>query len=117
MVVTLLEPTAELKPGLSTTAKITTATRARVYWRFPSRLSPSEKSEKDKGKVKRLLQIRARQRRQEVMKQLRRGNCFCSKTSKKKEEQGVFILRDGKRSLFPSPRELPDKRKSKSFPG
>ena len=28
VVVTLLEPTAELKPGLSTTAKITTATRA-----------------------------------------------------------------------------------------
>ena len=40
VVVTLDSPPADLRPGLSTTAKITTAAQARTSSPFPSRLSP-----------------------------------------------------------------------------
>ena len=100
MVVTLLEPTAELKPGLSTTAKITTATRQSVLV-IPIQALTIRENEKDKegqAPSSNPSTAKAAGSKEAVLKE---GTVSGSKTSKKKEEQGVFILRDGKAVFVP----------------
>jgi HlyD family secretion protein len=101
VVVTLLEPTAELKPGLSTTAKITTATRESVL-AIPIQALTIRENEKDKeGQTPASDPSTAKAAGRSSEATPKGGTVSASKTSKKKEEQGVFILRDGKAIFVP----------------
>lgn len=101
VVVTLLEPTAELKPGLSTTAKITTATRQSVL-AIPIQALTIRENEKDKeGQTPSSDPSTAKAAGRSTEATPKGGTVSASKTSKKKEEQGVFILRDGKAIFVP----------------
>jgi len=101
VVVTLLEPTAKLKPGLSTTAKITTATRENALT-IPIQALTIRENEKDK-------EVQTPSSNPSTAKAAgsneaasKGGTVSASRTSnKKKEEQGVFILRDGKAIFVP----------------
>jgi HlyD family secretion protein len=98
VVVTLLEPTAELKPGLSTTAKITTATRQSVL-AIPIQALTIRENEKDKeGQTPSSNPSTAKAAGSNEATP-KGGTVSASKTSKKKEEQGVFILR-GEKAMF-----------------
>ncbi|MSO23146.1 MAG: HlyD family efflux transporter periplasmic adaptor subunit [Acidobacteria bacterium] len=102
VVVTLLEPTAELKPGLSTTAKITTATRQNVL-AIPIQALTIRENEKDKereGQAPSLTPSTAKAAGSSEATP-KGGTVSAAKTSKKKEEQGVFLLRDGKAVFVP----------------
>ncbi|MCI0623964.1 MAG: efflux RND transporter periplasmic adaptor subunit [Acidobacteria bacterium] len=100
VVVTLLEPTAQLKPGLSTTAKITTATRQNVL-AIPIQALTIREAGKDKeNQVPSANPDTARASGKSDAPQ-KEGTVSSSKTSKKKEEQGVFIVRDGKAVFVP----------------
>jgi HlyD family secretion protein len=100
VVVTLLEPTAELKPGLSTTAKITTATRQNVLAIPIQALTIRENEKGNEGKAPSSdpSTAKAAGKGDAVSKS---GTVSTPKASKKKEEQGVFILRDGKAIFVP----------------
>jgi len=102
VVVTLLEPTAELKPGLSTTAKITTATRENVLT-IPIQALTIRENEKDKDKEGQTPSSNPSTAKAAGSNEgtLKGGTVSASKTSKKKEEQGVFILRDSKAVFVP----------------
>ena len=100
VVVTLLEPTAELKPGLSTTAKITTATRENVL-AIPIQALTIRENEKEKEGQKPSSNPSTAKAAESNEAILKAGTVSASKTSKKKEEQGVFILRDGKAMFVP----------------
>ncbi|MCI0421235.1 MAG: efflux RND transporter periplasmic adaptor subunit, partial [Acidobacteria bacterium] len=100
VVVTLLEPTAQLKPGLSTTAKITTATRQNVL-AIPIQALTIREAGKDKeNQVPSANPDTARASGKSDAPQ-KEGTVSSSKTSNKKEEQGVFIVRDGKAVFVP----------------
>jgi HlyD family secretion protein len=81
VVVTLLEVPEGLRPGLSTTAKITTATKTGVTIRQKGDLVPKKK-ENDKSAVQ------AAEKPEEVK-------------AAKEEVQGVFAIRDGKAKFVP----------------
>ncbi len=100
MVVTLLEPTAELKPGLSTTAKITTATRQSVLT-IPIQALTIRENEKEKEGQTPSSNPSTAKAAGSSEATLKGGTVSASKTSKKKEEQGVFILRDAKAMFVP----------------
>jgi len=98
VVVTLLEPTAELKPGLSTTAKITTATRQSVLTIPIQALTIRENEKEKEGQTPSSNPSTAKAAGSEALKG---GTVSAPKTSKKKEEQGAFILRNGKAIFVP----------------
>lgn len=102
VVVTLLEPTKELKPGLSTTAKITTATRQNVL-AIPIQALTIRENEKDKEKEGQAPSTGPSTAKAAGSHEAtpKGGTVSAAKTSKKKEEQGVFILRDGKAAFVP----------------
>jgi len=89
VVVTLQDPTEDLRPGLSTTAKITTATRSNVVT-IPiqaltiRREEDLEAANAEKGSV----QAAAPQK-------------DASKNKKESEVQGVFVIRDRKAQFVP----------------
>src|SRR5262245_6723173 len=95
VVVTLLEPTAELKPGLSTTAKITTATRQTVLAIPIQALTIREGGKEKEGQTPSSNPSTAKAAGSSEAAP-KAGTVSASKTSKKKEEQGVFILRDSR---------------------
>jgi HlyD family secretion protein len=102
VVVTLLEPTAELKPGLSTTAKITTATRQNVLAIPIQALTIRENvKEKDKEGPAPSTGPSTAKAAGNSEATPKGGTVSVPKTSKKKEEQGVFILREGKAVFVP----------------
>lgn len=98
VVVTLLEPTSELKPGLSTTSKITTATRQNVLTIPIQALTIREPDDKEKdGKAPSTNPSTARASGNSDTS----GTISQTKASKKKEQQGVFLVRDGKAVFVP----------------
>jgi HlyD family secretion protein len=98
VVVTLLEPTPELKPGLSTTVRITTATRTGVL-AIP--IQALTLREMDKEKETNLSSANPGTAKAAGKNDAKEGTRSSSKTAKKKEQQGVFILRDGKAIFVP----------------
>jgi HlyD family secretion protein len=90
VVVTLTDPPADLRPGLSSTAKITTATRGSVL-SIPIQAltvrTQADLAPKDTGKGNRNVQA---------------ANTAPAEASKQKEEvQGVFVIRKKKAEFIP----------------
>jgi len=100
VVVTLLEPTAELKPGLSTTARITTATRQNVL-AIPIQALTIRETDKENDSRPPSSNPGTAKAAGNSDDPLKGGTVSAFKTSKKKEEQGVFVLRDGKAVFVP----------------
>jgi HlyD family secretion protein len=100
VVVTLLEPSSELKPGLSTTAKITTATRGNVL-AIPIQALTIREVDKEKEEPKTPPVSPGTAKAAGNNGPPKQGAGASAKASKKKEEQGVFILRDGKAVFVP----------------
>ena len=96
VVVTLLDPSEELKPGLSTTAKITTAVRSNVLaipiQALTVRELEKEQQRKEPSSTPKSAKADNEPRGKETM---------AAKANKKKEQQGVFIVRDLKSVFIP----------------
>jgi HlyD family secretion protein len=100
VVVTLLDPSNDLKPGLSTTAKITTAVRSNVLAipiqaltvRDPEKELQKKEPSSTPSSAKAAGSSEAQAK--ETASSGRPGN-------KRKEQQGVFGVRDGKASFVP----------------
>jgi len=93
VVVTLLEPSPDLKPGLSTTAKITTATRRDVL-AIPIQALTIRESEKEKqGEAPSANPSTAKAAGSAEAAQKPSGSA--PRMTKKREEQGVFLLKQG----------------------
>jgi HlyD family secretion protein len=99
VVVTLLDPANDLKPGLSTTAKITTATRNSVL-SIPIQALTIRELEKEKER-------QSLSSNPESAKAAGSSENGVKETtnqrssSKKKEQQGVFVVREGKAVFVP----------------
>jgi HlyD family secretion protein len=104
VVATLLDPTDELKPGLSTTAKITTAVRSNVL-AIP--IQALTIREQDKGKKEPVADPKTAQAAggKETAAKADPNNkseeTSAGSSKKKKEEQGVFLVKDGKAVFIP----------------
>jgi HlyD family secretion protein len=102
VVVTLLDPTDQLKPGLSTTAKITTAIRNNVLTIPIQALTIREM---DKGRVAGREALadpdtaKAAGSIENSGKESSRS--LAGKNAKKKERQGVFVIKEGKALFVP----------------
>jgi len=94
VVVTLLNPSDTLKPGLSTTAKITTAVRANVL-AIPIQALTVRELEKE---LQRQEPSKTPNSAEAAGNDGTQGKELgaTSKTGKKKEQQGVFVIRAGK---------------------
>jgi HlyD family secretion protein len=91
VVVTLQDPPENLRPGLSTTAKITTATRSNIVTVPIQALSIRRRSDlEEKSSEKGAVQAAAPQRAASK-----------EKGSKDEEIQGVFVIRHGKAEFVP----------------
>jgi HlyD family secretion protein len=103
VVVTLLEPTPELKPGLSTTAKITTATRNSTLAIPIQALTIREANDKDKKETTPSANPNTAKAagNNDTGKKAKEGTSASAKTSKNKEQQGVFVVKDGKAVFVP----------------
>jgi HlyD family secretion protein len=102
VVVTLLEPSSDLKPGLSTTSKIMTAARSNVLAIPIQALTIREvEKEKEKEEPKTTPASPGTAKAAGNNGPPTEGTSVSSRTSKKKEQQGVFILRDGKAFFVP----------------
>ncbi len=99
VVVTLAEPTAQLKPGLSTTAKITTATRRNVLAIPIQALTIREQDDKE-ADGKSAPSTNPSTAKAAGNKETA-GTISQTRTSKKKEQQGVFVVREGKAIFVP----------------
>ncbi len=99
VVVTLLEPTTELKPGLSTTAKITTATRTNVL-AIPIQALTIREIDKEGEKKEPSANPKTAKAAGGKEGSGKEGTAAGAK-SKKKEQQGVFIIRDRKAIFVP----------------
>ena len=100
VVVTLLEPSSDLKPGLSTTSKIMTAARSNVL-AIPIQALTIREVEKEKEEPKTTPASPGTAKAAGNNGPPTEGTSVSSRTSKKKEQQGVFILRDGKAFFVP----------------
>lgn len=100
VVVTLLEPSPELKPGLSTTAKITTAIRNNVLAIPIQALTIREIDSEKESKAPQTNPNTAKAAGNSDAS-VKEGASFASKASKKKEQQGVFVVREGKAVFVP----------------
>jgi HlyD family secretion protein len=100
VVVTLLEPTSDLKPGLSTTSKIMTAARSNVL-AIPIQALTIREVEKEKEEPKTPPASPGTAKAAGNNGPPKQGAGASAKAPKKKEEQGVFILRDGKAVFVP----------------
>jgi HlyD family secretion protein len=100
VVVTLLEPSSDLKPGLSTTSKIMTAARSNVL-AIPIQALTIREVEKEKEEPKTTPGSPGTAKAAGNNGPPTEGTSVSSRTSKKKEQQGVFILRDGKAFFVP----------------
>jgi HlyD family secretion protein len=96
VVVTLLDPSEELKPGLSTTAKITTAVRSNVL-AIPIQALTVREPEKEQQRKEPSSTPKSAKADNEV----RGKETMAAKANKKKEQQGVFIVRDLKSVFIP----------------
>jgi HlyD family secretion protein len=99
VVVTLLKPTPDLKPGLSTTAKITTATRRSVLT-IPIQALTIREIDKEKDQKAPSANPGTAKAAGNADPALKEESASRS-TSKKKEQQGVFIVRDNKAVFVP----------------
>jgi HlyD family secretion protein len=99
VVVTLLNPSDTLKPGLSTTAKITTAIRANVL-AIPIQALTVREPEKE---LQRQEPSKTPNSAEAAGNDGTQGKELgaSSKTGKKKEQQGVFIIRTGHAAFVP----------------
>jgi HlyD family secretion protein len=98
VVVTLLEPTEALKPGLSTTAKITTAVRSSILSIPIQALTIREQNNENKEPPSNPKTAKAAG----VNEAVGNGETNRSpKTAKKKDQQGVFVVREGKAVFVP----------------
>jgi HlyD family secretion protein len=88
VVVTLSEPPEDLRPGLSTTAKITTATRSSVVTIPIQALTVRQQSDLEAAAEKGSVQAAAPQK-------------DASKDKKNEEIQGVFVIRNKKAEFIP----------------
>jgi HlyD family secretion protein len=98
VVVTLLEPTEQLKPGLSTTAKITTAVSSNILSIPIQALTIRELDNGNKEPSSNPKSAKAAGASEAV------GNGETNhspKTAKKKDQQGVFVVREGKAVFVP----------------
>jgi HlyD family secretion protein len=100
VVVTLLEPSSDLKPGLSTTSKIMTAARSNVL-AIPIQALTIREVDKEKEEPKTPPVSPGTAKAAGKNGPPAEGTSASSKTSKKREQQGVFILRDGKAVFVP----------------
>ncbi len=98
VVVTLLDPTDELKPGLSTTAKITTAVRNSVM-AIPIQALTIRELEKEKKEPSANPKTAQAASNKDVPK--KKDDTPAKTSGKKKEEQGVFVIREGKAVFVP----------------
>ena len=102
VVVTLLDPTDQLKPGLSTTAKITTAVRNNVLTIPIQALTIREMDQEREAGGNSLSApdtAKAASSTENNMKESSRP--LVGKNAKKKEQQGVFVVREGKALFVP----------------
>ena len=101
VVVTLLEPSDELKPGLSTTAKITTAVRNNVL-AIPIQALTIRELEKEKEKKESPSDPKiAKAAGSSETAGKEPTNSVSKASNKKKEQQGVFVVREGKAVFVP----------------
>src|SRR5262249_4294639 len=92
----LLDPSEELKPGLSTTAKITTAVRSNAL-AIPIQSLTVRELEKELQRKEPSSTPKSAKADNEVHGKESIG----TRANKKKEQQGVFIVRDGKTLFVP----------------
>jgi HlyD family secretion protein len=100
VVVTLLDPTDELKPGLSTTAKITTAVRSNVL-AIPIQALTIREQEKETKKEPSTNPKTAQAATGKEAKANKKEESATKSSGKKKEEQGVFLVKAGKAVFVP----------------
>jgi len=106
VVITLIDPSDELKPGLSTTAKVTTAVRSNVL-AIPIQALTIREPEKEQNQPKsdpKTAQAAGKGKNDASAKaDSSTKNDTASTTSgkKKKEEQGVFVVKEGKAVFVP----------------
>ena len=98
VVVTLLNPTEQLKPGLSTTAKITTAVRNNVLTIPIQALTIREL---DTGKSPLVDPETAKAANSTENNGKESSRPLAGKNPKKKEQQGVFVVKEGKALFVP----------------
>ena len=104
VVITLLDPTAELKPGLSTTSKITTAVRNSVLAIPIQALTIRELDKEQKKPSSDPKTAQAASKNDASAKSDASNKNEAASTAsgkKKKEEQGVFIVKEGKAVFVP----------------
>ena len=102
VVVTLLDPTDQLKPGLSTTAKITTAIRSTVLTIPIQALTIREIEREGMGGKESLSDPETAKAASSLDSEGKEGSrSLAARNTKKKERQGVFVIRDGKAHFVP----------------
>jgi HlyD family secretion protein len=100
VVVTLLDPSDTLKPGLSTTAKITTAIRNSVLV-IPIQALTVREPEKELQRNVPPSTPNSAKAAGNNETQAKETTSSSKSGNKKKEQQGVFVVRDGKASFVP----------------
>jgi HlyD family secretion protein len=106
VVITLIDPSDELKPGLSTTAKVTTAVRSNVL-AIPIQaltIREPEKEQKQPTSDPKTAQAAGKGKNGASAKAdpgTKNDTASTTSGKKKKEEQGVFVLKDGKAAVVP----------------
>ncbi|MFN8007470.1 MAG: efflux RND transporter periplasmic adaptor subunit [Terriglobia bacterium] len=102
VVVTLTDPTDQLKPGLSTTAKITTATRNRVLTIPIQALTIRELDQEGESNQASLADPNIAEADGSGEKKIKEGaGSPLVKAAKKKERQGVFLARKNQAIFVP----------------
>jgi HlyD family secretion protein len=100
VVVTLLDPSNQLKPGLSTTAKITTAVRNSVL-AIPIQALTVREPEKELQRKESPSTPNSAKAAGNSESPAKETTSSSRSANKKKEQQGVFSVRDGKASFVP----------------
>ena len=102
VVVTLLDPTEQIKPGLSTTAKITTAIRNNVLTIPIQALTIREMDQEGEAGRNSLTAPETAKAASSTENNGKESSPpLAGKNAKKKEQQGVFVARDGKALFVP----------------
>jgi HlyD family secretion protein len=100
VVVTLLDPSNDLKPGLSTTARITTAVRNNVL-AIPIQALTVREPEKEFQTKEPSSNPKSAKAAGNSEAQGKETSSSSRLSNKKKEQQGVFVVRDGKARFVP----------------